>query len=56
MENKELIEAVKAVSGAIHYYGESLDPKVGNIEFNTMNVESKLDDIINLLKSIEKKL
>lgn len=56
MENKELIQSVKDVKNAINLYGEGVESKLGNIDYQTTNLESKLDEIITLLKEIEEKL
>lgn len=56
MENKELIQSVKDVKDAINLYGEGVESKLGNIDYQTTNLESKLDEIITLLKEIEEKL
>ncbi|PKE39542.1 hypothetical protein CW675_06255 [Macrococcoides caseolyticum] len=56
MENKELIQSVKDVKDAINLYGEGVEAKLGNIDYQTTDLESKLDEIITLLKEIEEKL
>lgn len=55
-DNKDIKKAKDEIIGSLIHTSDEVKAAVDSVEINTMNLESRLDDIIALLKSIEKKL